>query len=594
MNGAKVPEPRLNGDHLTACPTESYDDLLDAKVSTLSSLIPSFPKDKIEVFRSPKEHYRMRANFIVWRDNKRDNSASSLFYGMYESPAADTATAGTAGLTKKQRKIAKAKLAKLNKVPTEKSKIHEIKNFPRGTKLIDNLMQKIMLYLKGLEDIENSGIDNGTNDERELLRKDIFEIRLVTTQTNEAIVVLLYHCQLDTIKWCNAANGLLKYLQNPLTNTGIAINENDGIGTGAGALKIIARARKQKLYITPTNSSVLDLDSTNKNKNTTGQGQGQGQGQTNNNEPKVSLENLQKELITEKYNVDGVDYINYQIEGAFSQPNASVCQHMLRWSQECTGTDYNHEDSTSTTVVNDNANFEIETKNVNTEDLVELYCGGGTFTAPLAKNFRSVLATELSKASVILAKKSFSDMNISNITIAPMSAEDFSDMYVKHINTVNNNKKQKSNDGASTTTSNTNNNTSTIRSNATITNLNQFDNISTAFVDPPRAGCDEDTCALLAKFDKICYISCNPETLARDINRITSQVSTGTSTATTNGSSSGSVYRHRVVRMAAFDQFPYTHHLEGGVMLVKMREDADDATDKTSTVGEKRKAEADA
>jgi len=36
-------------------------------------------------------------------------------------------------------------------------------------------------------------------------------------------------------------------------------------------------------------------------------------------------------------------------------------------------------------------------------DLLELYCGGGTFTAALAQNFRRVLATEISKASVALA-----------------------------------------------------------------------------------------------------------------------------------------------------------------------------------------------
>ena len=39
------------------------------------------------------------------------------------------------------------------------------------------------------------------------------------------------------------------------------------------------------------------------------------------------------------------------------------------------------------------------------EDLLELYCGGGTFTIPLAGNFRKVLATEISKASVELAMK---------------------------------------------------------------------------------------------------------------------------------------------------------------------------------------------
>ena len=60
---------------------------------------------------------------------------------------------------------------------------------------------------------------------------------------------------------------------------------------------------------------------------------------------------------------------------------------------------------------------------------------------------------------------------------------------------------------------------------------------------------DLDTCNLLCKFDKVVYISCNPETLARDVDIMKSS--------------------HDVVRAAAFDQFPYTHHLESGVVLVR-------------------------
>jgi hypothetical protein len=37
-------------------------------------------------------------------------------------------------------------------------------------------------------------------------------------------------------------------------------------------------------------------------------------------------------------------------------------------------------------------------------DLLELYCGNGNFTIPLAANFRRVVATEVSKASVDAAR----------------------------------------------------------------------------------------------------------------------------------------------------------------------------------------------
>jgi hypothetical protein len=164
------------------------------------------------------------------------------------------------------------------------------------------------------------------------------------------------------------------------------------------------------------------------------------------------------------------------------------------------------------------------TLNSNEEDLLELYCGGGTFTAVCALNFRRVLATEMSKVSVELATKAFKANNINNIKIARLTAEEFSEAYLKK-------RKFKRLEEA---------------------NINLFDyKISTVLVDPPRAGLDNDTCILVSKFDKIVYISCNPDTLARDIKKL--------------------VETHTIEKVAAFDQFPYTHHLESGVFLVKKK-----------------------
>lgn len=77
-------------------------------------------------------------------------------------------------------------------------------------------------------------------------------------------------------------------------------------------------------------------------------------------------------------------------------------------------------------------------------------------------------------------------------------------------------------------------------------------NLSTVLVDPPRAGLDKDTCKLMQQFQRIVYISCNPETLARDLEVLKES--------------------HTIQKVAAFDQFPYTHHLESGVFLVKKEE----------------------
>lgn len=40
---------------------------------------------------------------------------------------------------------------------------------------------------------------------------------------------------------------------------------------------------------------------------------------------------------------------------------------------------------------------------------------------------------------------------------------------------------------------------------------------STIFIDPPRAGVDEETLKLVAQFDNIIYISCNPITLRANL-----------------------------------------------------------------------------
>ena len=77
--------------------------------------------------------------------------------------------------------------------------------------------------------------------------------------------------------------------------------------------------------------------------------------------------------------------------------------------------------------------------------------------------------------------------------------------------------------------------------------LARFDRLRTVLVDPPRAGLDRATRALVRGFARVVYISCNPETLRRDV---------ATLSAT-----------HRLSRFAVFDQFPYTPHLECGVVL---------------------------
>lgn len=75
-------------------------------------------------------------------------------------------------------------------------------------------------------------------------------------------------------------------------------------------------------------------------------------------------------------------------------------------------------------------------------------------------------------------------------------------------------------------------------------------NLTTLLVDPPRAGLDAATEQLLQDFDNVLYVSCNPETLAANLR-------------------CGILDTHHIARFAVFDQFPYTHHVECGVYLVR-------------------------
>ncbi|MCK2094353.1 tRNA (uridine(54)-C5)-methyltransferase TrmA [Thauera aromatica] len=151
-------------------------------------------------------------------------------------------------------------------------------------------------------------------------------------------------------------------------------------------------------------------------------------------------------------------------------------------------------------------------------DLLELYCGNGNFTVALAPCFGRVLATELSKTSVRAAHTNLADNNVANVTLVRMASEEISDA---------------------------------LAGGREYRRMQGVDpagyRFSTLFVDPPRAGLDEGTIALAKGFDNLLYISCNPDTLRANVAALAAT--------------------HRIAAAAAFDQFPYTHHLECGLLL---------------------------
>lgn len=72
---------------------------------------------------------------------------------------------------------------------------------------------------------------------------------------------------------------------------------------------------------------------------------------------------------------------------------------------------------------------------------------------------------------------------------------------------------------------------------------------STLFVDPPRSGLDAPTLELARGFQNILYVSCNPHTLHDNVAALQAT--------------------HAIAAAAVFDQFPYTDHLEAGLLLTR-------------------------
>ena len=184
-----------------------------------------------------------------------------------------------------------------------------------------------------------------------------------------------------------------------------------------------------------------------------------------------------------------------QIENSFTQPNAQVNIKMIEWALDIT------------------QNSQC--------DLLELYCGSGNFSIPLAQNFEKVLATEISKTSVAAAQDNIVQNNINNLKIVRMSSEEF----------------VQAQQG--------------VREFRRLEGINLADyQFKTVLVDPPRAGLDDSTLDMVSQYENIVYISCNPDTLKQNLQIL--------------------LHTHSITRFALFDQFPYTQHIECGVYLQKI------------------------
>lgn len=146
--------------------------------------------------------------------------------------------------------------------------------------------------------------------------------------------------------------------------------------------------------------------------------------------------------------------------------------------------------------------------------VIDAYCGAGNLTLEIAKKATEVFGIEICKQAVDEANQKASIRHAENVSfICGDCKTEFSRIASKNLKDV------------------------------------------TVVFDPPRKGVDENTlCAALElEPKKIVYVSCNPATLARDV-KILSQ-------------------KYEIKRVAAFDMFPQTTHVETLVVLLNKEAD---------------------
>ena len=145
------------------------------------------------------------------------------------------------------------------------------------------------------------------------------------------------------------------------------------------------------------------------------------------------------------------------------------------------------------------------------EEVIDAYCGIGTISLVAAKHAKKVIGVELNGDAVRDAKTNAQENKIGNAVFYKGDAGEFMEVIAE---------KGKS--------------------------------VDVVFMDPPRAGSDEKFLSSVVKMGpkKVVYISCNPETLERDLKYITKK-------------------GYEVKKIQPVEMFPMTDHVETVVLLCK-------------------------
>ncbi len=161
---------------------------------------------------------------------------------------------------------------------------------------------------------------------------------------------------------------------------------------------------------------------------------------------------------------------------------------------------------------------------------LDLYCGVGLFTLPLAGTFEKVFGVDANEKAIESASKNIENARLENVEVfAESVGEWLAESFESRLQTADSAMgKMPSEDG----------------------NLNFVDFV---LLDPPRAGAEKETIESLLKLKpkQISYVSCEPATLARDLRILCESV-------------------YEIESITALDLFPQTHHVETVVRLKRI------------------------
>jgi len=181
---------------------------------------------------------------------------------------------------------------------------------------------------------------------------------------------------------------------------------------------------------------------------------------------------------------------------------------------------------------------------------VELYCGVGLFTLPLARRFKQVIAVEENQSAANLARLNLANASLTNAKIENSDVAQWFEIVLERGGRAQRRPRFESSNRRRPYDQSQKENQSAVKAGALqnktgALRTSRAGQIDLLLLDPPRVGAESRVVDGILQLSprRICYVSCDPATLARDVRKI---IAGG----------------YSLDSLAAFDMFPQTHHVE--------------------------------